>query len=100
MEAKEKKMKMRFDVLLACVLASSVAYGQLAVDGVVYMDAGSSLADLNGLDLRPGTKVLFQCGGVWRGTVRARPGVTYAAYGSGDKPRLFGSPEDGADPAK
>lgn len=44
----------------------------------------------------PGSEVLFERGGVWRGSFRAAAGVTYSAYGDGDKPRIYGSPFDGA----
>ena len=32
----------------------------------------------------------------WRGGLAARDGVTYSAYGSGEKPCIYGSPFDGA----
>ena len=50
--------------------------------------------------LEPGTFVLFERGGTFRGNVRAHDGVTIAAYGKGPKPRIYASPENGADPAK
>ena len=40
--------------------------------------------------------VLFERGGLWRGGFRAHGGVTYSAYGSGEKPRFYGSALDGA----
>lgn len=84
-----------------CAVTAVVADGRAGlVDEVVYMDEATSLAGLNSLELKPGAKVLFKRGVVWRGTVMARSGVTYAAYGCGGTPRVYGSPEDGADPAK
>ncbi|MBQ8509646.1 MAG: hypothetical protein IJ493_07040 [Clostridia bacterium] len=44
--------------------------------------------------------VCFERGGVWRGQIQAKAGVTYTAYGEGDKPVLLGSPENGADASK
>lgn len=43
-----------------------------------------------------GDTVLFERGGVWRGGLATRDGVTYSAYGSGEKPCIYGSPFDGA----
>ena len=48
----------------------------------------------------PGDTVLFERGGLYRGGIFASSGVTYSAYGEGDKPIICGSPEDGADPEK
>ena len=50
--------------------------------------------------IAPGSFVLFERGGLFRGGFRAEPGVTYAAYGKGPKPRIYSSPENGADPSK
>lgn len=45
--------------------------------------------------LKSGDTVLFERGGLWRGRLQTVEGVTYSAYGDGDKPRIYGSPEDG-----
>lgn len=44
--------------------------------------------------VKPGDAVLFERGGVWRlsEAIRAREGVTYGAYGTGEKPALYMSP--------
>ena len=55
-----------------------------------------TLTALDQLDLPAGSEVLFERGGIWRGRINARSGVTYSSYGSGDKPRIYGSPLDGA----
>ena len=39
--------------------------------------------------LREGDAVLFRRGDVFRGAVQTASGVTYAAYGEGDKPRFY-----------
>lgn len=44
--------------------------------------------------------VCFERGGVYRGVAVVRDGVTYTAYGEGEKPKLYASPENGADPQK
>ena len=58
-----------------------------------------TLKKVSAAPLLPGDGVLFRRGDVFRGSVQTRPGVTYGAYGSGEKPRLYGWCEDLADPA-
>ena len=61
----------------------------------------ATLDKVNSAELRPGDGVFFRRGDVWRGKpLIAREGVTYSAYGEGPKPGIYGSPENGADPAK
>ena len=48
----------------------------------------------------PGDAVLFERGGLWRERFSAKSGITYSAYGEGEKPKLYGSPENGADASK
>ncbi len=50
--------------------------------------------------LKSGDAVLFKRGDLWRERVTFCGGVTYSAYGEGEKPRFYGSPENGADPEK
>ena len=78
----------------------SAASGDDAVDGLTPATAWKSTERLNREQLEPGTFVLFERGGVYRGGVTAKEGVTYTAWGSGPKPRILASPEDGADPAR
>lgn len=42
-------------------------------------------------NLASGSKVLFERGGTYRGTLTAKSGVYYGAYGTGAKPKLYGS---------
>ena len=65
-------------------------------DGLKPESAIKSLQRLAELDLKPNDCVLFRRGDVWRGQIRAKAGVTYSAYGQGEKPRLYGSPYDAA----
>ena len=52
-------------------------------------------------DLHPGDAVFFRRGDMWRQQLyQTVPGVTYSAYGEGEKPLFNNSPEDGADPGK
>ena len=74
--------------------------GDDANDGRTPQTAWKTIARLNREPLPRGSFVLFERGGLYRGGVEARPHVTYTAYGEGPKPRIYGSPENGADPAK
>jgi len=49
--------------------------------------------------LFPGDGVLFKRGDLFRGNVTVKAGVTYGAYGTGEKPKFYGWMEDLADPA-
>lgn len=44
--------------------------------------------------VKPGDAVLFERGGVWRlsNSIKAREGVIYGSYGTGEKPALYMSP--------
>ena len=59
-----------------------------------------TLDKLNRESLSEGSYVCFERGGLWRGKLLAQAGVTYTAYGTGAKPVLYGSTENGADPAR
>ncbi|MCY3022935.1 MAG: hypothetical protein NTW87_28495 [Planctomycetota bacterium] len=78
--------------------------GDDARDGLTPETAWRSLGMVNRAPLRPGDKVLFRRGEVWRGQLVPRNGdatgvVFYGAFGEGAKPLLLGSvamnrPED------
>ena len=76
------------------------AKGDDAADGLTPQTAWRTIERLNREKLEKGTYVLFERGGLFRGSVKTCPGVTYTAYGAGPKPRVTPSPFDGADPAK
>lgn len=65
-------------------------------DGLTPETAIKSLTHLNSLDLKEGDCVMFRRGDLWRGQLKAKRGVTYTAYGKGEKPRIYGSPYDAA----
>lgn len=48
-----------------------------------------TLAQVSQAALLPGDGVFFRRGDLFRGCVLAKAGVTYAAYGSGEKPRFY-----------
>ncbi|MBR5553553.1 MAG: S-layer homology domain-containing protein [Clostridia bacterium] len=51
------------------------------------------------ITLRSGDAVLFERGGVYRGSFSVSSGVTYGAYGTGNKPIIMQSKKNYADPA-
>ena len=76
------------------------AEGNDGNDGLSESKPVKTLAKVNELPLRYGDAVLFRRGDTWRRSpdklsgalIKAKAGVTYSAYGKGDKPRIFGSP--------
>ena len=66
-------------------------------DGLSESTPKKTLAALNDLFLRGGDVVLFKRGDLFRGTFIAKSGVTYSAYGEGDKPTICASDRNYAD---
>ena len=58
-----------------------------------------TLSAVGALKLKAGDGVFFERGGIYRGSIGMTSGVTYAAYGSGNKPLLMQSKKNYADPA-
>lgn len=67
-------------------------------DGLSPAAPWKSLARVSGAALQSGDGVLFRRGDIFRGMIKTRPGVSYGAYGQGEKPRLYGWEKDLADP--
>ncbi|MBQ8311544.1 MAG: hypothetical protein IJX80_11090 [Clostridia bacterium] len=87
-----------------CVPIQGISYyvsnhGNDANDGKTPASAWRTLARVSDAELCVGDAVLFRRGDLFRGAIRTRPGVTYAAYGEGEKPKLYGWDKDLADPA-
>ena len=59
-------------------------------DGLSPSTSWKSLAKVSSAKLNKGDGVLFRRGDTFRGSVIAQPGVTYGAYGEGEKPVLYG----------
>lgn len=87
------------------------AKDELQVSGVKYYlsekgnDANSgkspqapwkTLAKLSGAALTAGDAVFFERGSVFRGSIVTVSGVSYGAYGQGDKPCIYGAKENSA----
>lgn len=60
-------------------------------DGRSPETAWATLSKLANVTLSSGDAVLFECGSVFRGTISAFSGVTYASYGNGQKPIIVQS---------
>ena len=70
--------------------------GDDRADGTSPETAWATIDRLNEAELNYGDAVFFRRGDVWRSAqVNSRPGVTYSAYGEGEKPGLYGSVENG-----
>lgn len=68
--------------------------------GLSPQEAWATVNRVNKQEYKKGDAVLFERGGLWRGaTVLCKSGVTYAAYGEGEKPKLYGSAKNYADPS-
>ena len=76
--------------------------GNDGADGRSPETAWATLNAVNGNynNYQPGDTILFERGGIWRGHVSCADGVTVSAYGEGEKPRVYGSLDNGADPGK
>lgn len=67
-------------------------------DGLSPETAWKTLNKVTNASLNYGDGVLFRRGDVFRGGVLTQPGVTYCAYGEGEKPRIYASERNLADP--
>ncbi|MBQ8509904.1 MAG: hypothetical protein IJ493_08375 [Clostridia bacterium] len=73
--------------------------GDDSSDGRSPGTAWKTLAKVSSAELKEGDGVLFERGGLFRGKIMARAGVTYGAYGEGEKPKLYGWDRSLDDPA-
>ncbi|MCM1241518.1 MAG: right-handed parallel beta-helix repeat-containing protein, partial [Roseburia sp.] len=69
-------------------------------DGLSPETAWASLDKAASAALHYGDAVFFERGGVWSGRLIMQTGVTYSAYGEGEKPLITGSPLDAAQSEK
>lgn len=72
--------------------------GDDAKDGKTPETAWKTLNKVSNAYLNPGDGVLFKRGDLFRGSVQTRPGVSYGAYGTGEKPKFYGGERSLADP--
>ncbi|MCR4945792.1 MAG: hypothetical protein K5929_02450 [Lachnospiraceae bacterium] len=69
-------------------------------DGLSPQTAWATMEKVSDTKLQFGDAVFFERGGRWNGRLLMQDGVTYSAYGKGDKPIWSGSPLDCADSSK
>ena len=69
-------------------------------DGKTPETAWASLQMINQASFQPGDVIYLERGGLWRGLVTLPDGVSLSAYGSGAKPRIYGSTENGSGAGK
>ncbi|MBF4691804.1 right-handed parallel beta-helix repeat-containing protein [Fusibacter ferrireducens] len=69
-------------------------------DGRSPETAWATIEKANQMALLDDDTVFLECGGIFRGILLFRNNITYSAYGEGEKPKILGSPENGANPAK
>jgi len=67
-------------------------------DGLSPENPWKTLERVSQADLKNGDGVLFKRGDLFRGYVQTKSGVTYGAYGDGEKPKFYGGHKDLADP--
>lgn len=60
-------------------------------DGKTPETAWATLDKVNSINFKEGDLVVFERGGLWRGHIAAKSGVTYSAYGEGLKPKIYSS---------
>jgi hypothetical protein len=53
--------------------------------------AWATLSKVSDANISSGDAVLFERDGLWRGSLIAKEGVSYSAYGEGEKPKIYGS---------
>ncbi len=68
-------------------------------DGLSPKSAWKTLEKVSETELCEGDGVLFKRGDLFRGSVMTYAGVSYGAYGKGEKPRFYSWNKDLADPA-
>lgn len=71
-------------------------HGNDVSDGTTPATSWQTMEKVSAADLKPGDTVFFKRGDIFRGSLQAKSGVTYSAYGKGHKPMLFASPFNGA----
>lgn len=67
-------------------------------DGLTPETSWKTLKRVSEAYLYPGDGVRFKRGDLFRGNVMAKEGVTYCAYGEGEKPKFYAGKKDYADP--
>lgn len=66
--------------------------GSLIADTVFYVASGEAIPNISGVAVNKRPAILFERGGEWDTTITVpRNNVIYASYGTGAKPKIYGS---------
>ncbi len=57
-------------------------------------NAWATIDKINNTNLFSGSTVLFERGGTWRGNIIVTAEIRFSAYGEGNKPKIYGSPQN------
>lgn len=74
----------------------SEKHGDDANDGLSPETAWKTTKNVNDGPVTYHDGVFYERCGIYRGQIKCKAGVTYSAYGEGEKPKIYGSPENGA----
>ena len=99
-EAMKQKIRLSPDNIKCIGTVYYVASnGHDSNNGLDIQHPWKSLQKVSGFPLQPGDAVLFKRGDVFRGQIICHPGVTYAAWGTGNKPVICGWEKNLANPS-
>ncbi len=95
-EAKTEKRIAEIKATKTAVKVTGTSYyvsadGDDSNDGKTPETAWKTTAKVSSAPLSDGDGVFFRRGDTFRGKVTTQKGVTYSAYGEGDKPKIYGS---------
>jgi hypothetical protein len=62
--------------------------------GMSPQNAWATIDKINNTDFISGSAVFFERGGTWRGNIIVKAGISFSAYGEGNKPKIYGSPQN------
>lgn len=88
---KEKILNSKTEITVSGTTYYVSNKGNDSNDGMLPEKAWTTLSKVSSISFQSGDAVLFERGGIWRGNLVAKTGVTYSAYGDGTKPEIIGS---------
>ena len=99
-EMKEKILRSKDEITYTGTAYYVSEKGDDRADGLTPETAWRTPSRVTAAEFLPGDAVLFKRGELFRGQIVTRSGVTYAAYGEGEKPKIYGYEVNLADPSK
>ena len=103
LEELSEKRKQKIRASADCIDCQGEIYyvsntGDDTSDGKTPLTAWKTLKKVSSARLPQGACVRFRRGDLFRGNVKAQAGITYTAYGTGEKPKFYGWKENLANP--